>query len=46
MPADSYAVAFPVGEISRPRRTGQNGDSGKQNPMIEEGLLGSAEQPH
>ena len=33
MPADSYAVAFPVGEISRPRRAALDGDSSKQNPM-------------
>src|SRR6202167_662483 len=30
MPADSYAVAMPVGEISRPRRTEQG--SGNRNP--------------
>ena len=37
MPADSYAVAFPVGEISRPRRAEQG--SGNQNPIRMRGSL-------
>jgi len=37
MPADSYAVAFPVGESSRPRRAEQG--SGNQNPITMRGSL-------
>ena len=32
MPADSYAIAIPVGENSRSRRAASNSDSGNQNP--------------
>jgi RNA polymerase sigma-70 factor (ECF subfamily) len=39
MPADSYAVAIPVGEISRPRWTGQG--SGKQNPTSDWNMRGA-----
>src|ERR1700690_1742673 len=31
MPADSYAIAIPVGEISRPRQTAQGSN---QNPIV------------
>src|SRR5271163_4695227 len=37
MPADSYAVAIPVGEISRSRRAGQS--SGNQNPTTSYGNM-------
>ena len=39
MPADSYAVAIPVGEISRPRRAEQG--SGNQNPTLYRNMRGS-----
>src|SRR5271170_7877535 len=39
MPADSYAVAIPVGEISRPRRTAHS--SGNQNPTLYSNKRGS-----
>ncbi len=39
MPADSYAVAIPVGEISRPKRTEQG--SGNQNPTFDWNMRGS-----
>src|SRR5260370_34245346 len=39
MPADSYAVAITVGEISRPRRAAQ--DSGNQNPTSYWNMRGS-----
>ena len=38
MPADSYAVAIPVGEISRPRRTAQGSN---QNPSLHSNQRGS-----
>src|SRR5271166_7108613 len=41
MPADSYAVAIPVGDNYRPRRTAQNSDSGNQNPTSYWNMRGS-----
>ncbi len=41
MPADSYAVAIAVGEISRSRRAAQNSDSGNQNPTSYRDVRGS-----
>ena len=39
MPADSYAVAIPVGELSGPRRAAQG--SGTQNPTLYGNMRGS-----
>src|SRR5580658_5763704 len=39
MPADSYAIAIPVGEISRPRRAANYSDGGNQNPVRMRGSL-------
>jgi RNA polymerase sigma-70 factor, ECF subfamily len=39
MPADSYAIAFPVGETSRPRRVTQG--SNDRNPTMSGNLRGS-----
>jgi RNA polymerase sigma-70 factor (ECF subfamily) len=41
MPADSYAIAIPVGENSRSRRAAQNSDSGNQNPTSYWNMRGS-----
>src|SRR5208337_4374306 len=41
MPADSYAVAFPVGEISRPRRAEQGSGNGEQHPTLSSNMRGS-----
>ncbi|MGA2335442.1 MAG: sigma-70 family RNA polymerase sigma factor [Terriglobales bacterium] len=41
MPADSYAIAIPVGENSRSRRAANNSDSGNQNPTSYRDVRGS-----
>jgi len=41
MPADSYAIAIPVGENSRSRRAANNSDIGNQNPTSYRDVRGS-----
>jgi len=41
MPADSYAIAIPVGENSRSRRAANDSDSGNQNPTSYRDVRGS-----
>jgi hypothetical protein len=41
MPADSYAIAIPVGDNYRSRRAAQGSDSGNQNPTLYGNMRGS-----